>query len=227
MRASSDWADRCEVPDQVGRSRPMKTPMSEQAQLESYPRRYIQPVQLILEFEWKIGENEASKWPPWYFQGWIFLPVSKWSIAYTILLAIIVEYTTSVLNLASPSQGTDYEERLHGSAHVHNIPKQFCPFCPHLTLFFLSNYFSEPVTHQHWTHSVVLSRVCCAWLVIMALYVHCGMGNLSPLPTAGDDKWVATKRGRMSHTLFPPTAVANNIYGQLLFPPVSIILLEI
>ena len=45
MWASSDWADRCEVPDQVGRSRPMKTPMSEQAQLESYPRRYIQPVQ--------------------------------------------------------------------------------------------------------------------------------------------------------------------------------------
>ena len=37
--------NRCEVPDQVGRSRPMKTPMSEQAQLESYPRRNIQPVQ--------------------------------------------------------------------------------------------------------------------------------------------------------------------------------------
>ena len=45
MWASDDRADRCEVSDQVERSRHMKTPMSEQAQLESYPRKNIQPVQ--------------------------------------------------------------------------------------------------------------------------------------------------------------------------------------
>ena len=27
----------------------------------------------------------------------------------------------------------------------------------------------------------------------MTLYVHCGLGQLSPLPTSGDDKWVAAK----------------------------------
>ena len=45
MSASDDRADRCEVTDQVRWSRPMKTPMSEHAQLESYPRRNTQPVQ--------------------------------------------------------------------------------------------------------------------------------------------------------------------------------------
>ena len=45
MCASDDSADRCEVTDQVGRSKPMKTPMSEHAQLESYPCRNIKPVQ--------------------------------------------------------------------------------------------------------------------------------------------------------------------------------------
>ena len=35
------------------------------------------------------------------------------------------------------------------------------------------------------TPSLVL---CCAWLVTMALHVHCGLGQLSPLPTSGDDK---------------------------------------
>ena len=39
-------------------------------------------------------------------------------------------------------------------------------------------------------HSLVL---CCAWLVTMALHVHCSLGQLSPLPTSGDDKWVAAK----------------------------------
>ena len=29
---------------------------------------------------------------------------------------------------------------------------------------------------------------CCAWLVTMALHVHGGLGQLSPLPTSGDDK---------------------------------------
>ena len=40
------------------------------------------------------------------------------------------------------------------------------------------------------THSLVM---CCARLVTMALHVHCGLGQLSPLPTSGDDKWVAAK----------------------------------
>ena len=35
------------------------------------------------------------------------------------------------------------------------------------------------------TPSLVL---CCAWLVTMALHVHGGLGQLSPLPTSGDDK---------------------------------------
>ena len=53
------------------------------------------------------------------------------------------------------------------------------------------------------TPSLVL---CCAWLVTMALHVHCGLGQLSPLPTSGDDKWVAAKhcgrakRSRISDT---------------------------
>ena len=45
-----------------------------------------------------------------------------------------------------------------------------------------------------------------AWLVTMAFNVHCGLGQLSPLPTSGDDKWVAAKhcgrarRSRISNT---------------------------
>ena len=35
--------------------------------------------------------------------------------------------------------------------------------------------------------------LCCAWLVTMALHVHCGLGQLSPSPTSGDDEWVAAK----------------------------------
>ena len=35
------------------------------------------------------------------------------------------------------------------------------------------------------TTSLVL---CCAWVVTMALHVHCGLGQLSPLPTSGDDE---------------------------------------
>ena len=47
---------------------------------------------------------------------------------------------------------------------------------------------------------------CCVWLVTMALHVHWGLGQLSPLPTSGDDKWVAAKhcgrakRSRISDT---------------------------
>ena len=57
---------------------------------------------------------------------------------------------------------------------------------------------------------VVLPRcycMCCAWLVTMAMHVHCGLGQLSPLPTSGDDEWVAAtkhceraKRSRISNT---------------------------
>ena len=42
----------------------------------------------------------------------------------------------------------------------------------------------------HNTSSFMLFR---AWLVTMALHVHCSMGQLSPLPTSGDDKWVVAK----------------------------------
>ena len=48
--------------------------------------------------------------------------------------------------------------------------------------------------------------MCCAWLVSMALHVHCSLGQLSPLPTSGDDEWVAAKhcgrakRSRISDT---------------------------
>ena len=39
------------------------------------------------------------------------------------------------------------------------------------------------------TPSIVGDQVmCCAWLLTMALHVHCGLGQLSPLPTSGDDK---------------------------------------
>ena len=33
---------------------------------------------------------------------------------------------------------------------------------------------------------------CCVWLVTMALHGHCGLGQLSSLPTSGDDKWAAS-----------------------------------
>ena len=57
----------------------------------------------------------------------------------------------------------------------------------------------QVVAHQHWAFSptlnycVVLRRWCCAWLVTIALLVHCGLGQLSPLPTYGDDEWIAAQ----------------------------------
>ena len=74
-----------------------------------------------------------------------------------------------------------------------------------------SSRLPQVVARQDWarwitaysTPSLVL---CCAWLVTMALHVHCGLGKLSPLPTSGDDKWVAAKhcgrakRSRISDT---------------------------
>ena len=79
-----------------------------------------------------------------------------------------------------------------------------------------SSWQPQVVAHQHWTrwtlsiehverwieHTglVVVSTpslvLCCAWLVTMALHVHCGLGQLDPLPTSGDDKWVAAKHCR-------------------------------
>ena len=41
---------------------------------------------------------------------------------------------------------------------------------------------------------------------LMALQVHCGLGQLSPLPTSGDDKWVAAKhRGRAKRSRISDT----------------------
>ena len=67
-------------------------------------------------------------------------------------------------------------------------------------------------THVVWCIYAELLRstpslvLYCAWLVTMALHAHCGLGQLSPLPTSGDDKWVAAKhcgrakRSRISDT---------------------------
>ena len=56
----------------------------------------------------------------------------------------------------------------------------------------------QVVAHQHWARQILCSTpslvLYCAWLVIpMALHVHCGLCQLSPLPTSGDDKWLAAK----------------------------------
>ena len=62
------------------------------------------------------------------------------------------------------------------------------------------------IEHAELLRSTPSLVLCCAWLVTMALHVHCGLGQLSPLPTSGDDKWVAAKhcgrakRSRISDT---------------------------
>ena len=62
------------------------------------------------------------------------------------------------------------------------------------------------IEHAELLRSTPSLVLCCAWLVTMALPVHCGLGQLSPLPTSGDDKWVAAKhcgrakRSRISDT---------------------------
>ena len=67
----------------------------------------------------------------------------------------------------------------------------------------------QVVAHQHWARWITATPslvLCCAWLVTMTLHVHCGLGQLSPLPTSGDDKWAAAKhcgrakRSRISDT---------------------------
>ena len=62
------------------------------------------------------------------------------------------------------------------------------------------------IEHAELLRSTPSLMLCCVWLVAMALHVHCGLGQLSPLPTSGDDKWVAAKhcgrakRSRISNT---------------------------
>ena len=63
------------------------------------------------------------------------------------------------------------------------------------------------IEHTELLRSTPSLGLCCVWLVtIMALHVHCGVDQLSLLPTSGDDKWVAAKhcerakRSRISNT---------------------------
>ena len=44
------------------------------------------------------------------------------------------------------------------------------------------------IEHAELLRSTPLLVLCCAWLVTMALHVHCDLGQLSPLPTSGDDE---------------------------------------
>ena len=44
------------------------------------------------------------------------------------------------------------------------------------------------IEHAELLRSTLSLVLCCAWLVTIALHVHCGLGQLSPLPTSGDDK---------------------------------------
>ena len=62
------------------------------------------------------------------------------------------------------------------------------------------------IEHAELLRSTPSLVLCCTWLVTMALHVHCGLGQLSPLPTSRDDEWVAAKhcgrakRSRISDT---------------------------
>ena len=62
------------------------------------------------------------------------------------------------------------------------------------------------IEHAELLRSTPSLVLCCAWLVTMALHVNCDLDQLSPLPTSGDDKWVAAKhcgwakRSRISDT---------------------------
>ena len=44
------------------------------------------------------------------------------------------------------------------------------------------------VEHAELPSSTPSLVLCCAWLVAMALHVHCNLGKLNPLPTSGDDE---------------------------------------
>ena len=62
------------------------------------------------------------------------------------------------------------------------------------------------IEHAELLRSTPSLVLFCAWLVTMALHVHGGLSQLNPLPTSGDDKWVAAKhcgrakRSRISDT---------------------------
>ena len=60
---------------------------------------------------------------------------------------------------------------------------------PRLSSRRLSLIYIEHAELLRSTPSLVL---CCAWLVTMALHVHGGLGQLSPLPTSVDDEWVGS-----------------------------------
>ena len=72
-------------------------------------------------------------------------------------------------------------------------------------------WFPESLMSGFLNHSWVGSWItlCCAVLCLASnhgMHAHCGLGQLSPLPTSGDDKWVAAKhcgrakRSRISDT---------------------------
>ena len=44
------------------------------------------------------------------------------------------------------------------------------------------------IEHVELLRSTTSLVLCCAWLVTMVFLVHGGLGQLSPLPTSGDDK---------------------------------------
>ena len=44
------------------------------------------------------------------------------------------------------------------------------------------------IEHAELLRSTPSLVLCCAWLVTKALHAHGGLGQLSPLPTSGDDK---------------------------------------
>ena len=60
------------------------------------------------------------------------------------------------------------------------------------------------IEHAELLRSTPSLLLFCASLVTMALHVHCGLGQLSPLPTSGDDEWVAVtdeqSRSKISDT---------------------------
>ena len=61
---------------------------------------------------------------------------------------------------------------------------------PEFDSFVSGSWQQQVVAHQHaeLLRSTPTLVLCCAWLVTMSLHVHCGLGQLCPLPTSGDDK---------------------------------------
>ena len=120
-----------------------------------------------------------------------------------------------ILSLSSALVFFSLTHRPCNHSHPHTIPStniqltapppnrlDIHPFSQLKTFFLLSTH--QPSNHPHlWSlHSCRSSLIssehaellrstpslvpCCAWLVTMALHVHCGLGQLGPLPTSGD-----------------------------------------